>query len=248
MPKESYSPAPESVALTDKERLIEAIDKGMKRLPTLYAGKMDQRFDTNFPFSTQALGQRIRSYFSGRPVQKEHMPIKLDTLNGIPQKGRSDCVGASTISVFSTITGVTVTPDLYDKFLKVSIRRKMAVQEGEDIEVFPYVLNVLETSHFKDSFSSDVKVACRKGLSLSDISQIVKAAKERKDPYKLFILLPVASWNIEDNGHMVALQEIKQDEVVVYDPRIGTERTIPNDEFNKRWQYDNNRAIFIFAK
>lgn len=240
-----------NLAQVDTATVLETFHKGFNQLPRMLEG-MDRGFRSDFPFYTplNGIGRRILQRFSRKPSDQISNPIRMDSITGIKQQSNADCVGASFMSVFSEITGVSVTPELYDGFLQTALRHKLATQEGQGVKVEPFVFNVLSAPEFKKQFpSSEVTVALKRGLSLNQIFEIIQTTKDRKNPsYKLFTFLPFPSWTKEGGGHMVTLQEVTPTEVTLYDPNLGEQRIIGNEEFNERWKYDNKSAIFVFAK
>lgn len=226
--------------------LDEVFNRGFAVLPKLYSGDLHERFEYDFPFSIQSPGRRLLQTITRKQApQVSH--VKLDKLVGLKQRTDSDCVGAVAMSVFSTITGVTVTPEIYENFLQTALHHGLAVKEDQGIKVFPFALNLLMTPDFRNKFNSDVKVAYRNNLSSADLSVIAESAKQ-KSSYKTFILLPMSSVNLPGQGHLVALQEISPDGMTVYDPKIGEEQTLSNEELERRRKFSENGAIFIFSK
>lgn len=238
---------------TDNESLLKMFDAGLRRLPTLYGGGMDKTFNGYFPFTIApwklGVGKKIlRSVAHQSPDRNIH-PIELDPIAEIKQQSGSDCVGTAVMDTFNAITGIDVSPELYDGFLQTALKRGLAERDEEGIKVLPFALNVFSTPEFKRGFpSTEITVAYRRALSLEELSEIVKTAKEKKNPtYKTFVFLPFPSWVNPGGGHLVTLRTISPTETTVYDPRIGEKRILPNQEFNQKWTYDNKSAIFVFS-
>lgn len=243
-----------TLPLADNETLIKMFDAGFRRLPTLYGGGMDKTFDRYFPFGIAPWklggGRKIFQSVFHQSSDKEINPVELDQVNEFKQQNGSDCVGTAVISAFSTITGVSITPEIYDGFLQIALKRGLAERDDEGIKVLPFTFNAFSTPEFKQSFPApEVTVAYRRGLSLEELSEIVRAAKAKKNPaYKTFVFLPFSSWVNPGGGHLVTLRKIGPTETTVYDPRVGEERVIPNTDFNQKWEHDNKSAIFVFVK
>jgi hypothetical protein len=245
------TPPPGELTLLDNSTILKTFDAGFKRLPHMFEG-MDKVIHDEFPFPTPLaiIGRRIFQKISRGATEPSPQPIRLDPITGIKQKNDSDCVGAAIMSAFSEITGIPVTDDLYEGFLQTTLRHNLAEQNGEGIQVLLTAFNVFSTKEFKQRFpSSEATVALKKGLSLNRVSEIVKTTSDKKNPsYKLFAFLPFESWAHEEGSHMVSLQEIGLTETRVYDPNLGEQRTLPNDEFNRKWQHANKSALFLFVK
>lgn len=234
--------------------LLNAFDTGFRRLPKLYAGDMHKRFSGDFPFDIApwkiGVGRRILKKVSHQIPDQDINPVKLDPITEFKQQTKADCVGASIMSAFSEITGISPTQELYEGFLQTALKRGLAQREEGGVKVLPFAINVFSTSEFKRNVPSlDVTVAYRKGLSIGELSEIVRATRAQKSPpYKLFVFLPFSSWTNPGGAHLVTLQEIGLTTTTVYDPQIGEKRVLSNAEFNQKWEYDNKGAIFIFAK
>lgn len=217
-------------------------------------GGMDNRFEGNFPFVMHpwklGTGRKLVQKLSHKSSDQNVIPVTLGPINEVMQRNGSDCVGAAVMSVFSEITGASITPELYEGFLQTALKHRLTERDSEGIKVLPFVLNVFSTPEFKQKFpSSDITVAYRRTLSLAEMSDIIKTTKNKTNPsYKLFVFLPFSSWTRADGGHMVTLQEINSTETTIYDPKIGEKRILPNAEFNRRWEHDNKSAIFVFVK
>jgi hypothetical protein len=236
-----------SVNTTD---VLSVLDKGFKRLPKMFEG-MHHHFYSELPFYMPLIkGIDRRLFRLVKPEEaaaKDPIPVKLDPIVGRKQTSDADCVGASFMSAFSTITGIPVTAELYSQFLQVIAKGELGVPDERGTGVAAHVMNFFLTPEFRKSFPYlDVTVALKQNLTLEELSEIINFTKTKPE-YKLYAFLPFASWTIKGGYHMVTLREIDTAETTVYDPRIGEERVIPNPEFNQRWAEMHKSAVLIFS-
>lgn len=259
MPESSSSFSGRLSALLGKDRstsrettILNTLNLGFERLPTLFGGGMDRTISGDFPFGMApwklGIGRKLAQSVSHGSGSLAVHPVQLDEINEFRQISGADCVGAGFVSILSTLTGTPITRELYEGFLQTALNHGLAQQDRDGIKVLPFSLNVFLTEAYREQFPHPaVSVVYRRGLSLAELSEIVRTAKE-KNGYKTYAFLPLSSWVNEGGGHLVTLQELSETETTIYDPRLGDSRTIANGEFVKKWNHDDKSAIFVFAK
>lgn len=228
---------------SSQQKLLQVINAGFSRLPNIYPG-LDHTMNMPPGLPVVPWRQWLNFIVPSQSVPEEPS-VRLDPLLVIQQESEVDCVGAVSMSVLSEITGVPITPKLYGEVLESALRHKLAVQEEEGIHVMPFVLNVVLTPEFKDTYPNKVSVEFRKKLSLPELSEMVKKTRRRGRISKLFVLSPVESWLRAETGHLVAIQEIKSCEVTIFDPHYKELQEVPTSEFLIHWDFDERSAILV---
>ncbi|MGE5042388.1 MAG: hypothetical protein ACM3IJ_05815, partial [Candidatus Levyibacteriota bacterium] len=226
------------------ESAIRLLDAGLRKVSTMLDGELKRDFFPDLPFSP--LRHELKEGFRFFVKRKAAInAVELDHLPEVKQFSSSDCVGASFMGAFSGFTGIEPTRDLYGEVLQTAVKRGFAQHEGPGIKVEPFIFNVFSTPEFRNALG-DITVAYRKKLSLPEISKIVKTGHNKN--YAVYAFLPFASWINPGGGHMVTLRNIGESQTTVFDPRLGDNRTLPNAEFQERWNHDQKSAVLIFKK
>lgn len=206
-------------------------------------------FDNRLPFLPWKAKERFMVAITSRPASAAAVtPVDLDAIDGRLQISNSDCVGALTASVFSTVTGVDISEALYRQYLKTATTHGFGkVTEDQEVQVYPYILNALQLPAFERKYLKNTTVARKSNESLAHLSELVKRTRQRKGGYKLFVLLPISSQSFIDKGHFVALQQIGPDTVMVFDPKLG-QVEMSHQDLENRWEHSGNSAILVFTK
>ena len=231
------------------EKLLHVLDRGLPRLKGMVS-ELNHGFDGESPVPIGSFWKRLLFLPNNTPLLT---PVDLPTIINIEQQGKADCVGATALSIISIISKIPITSELYDSFLALALKHKLATQKGQEIQVFPTILNILTTPEYETAFPlQKTAIVYKKDLTLSDISKVVQDLDDlnnkKKQSNKLFALCPVSSWKDKGGGHAVVLQKIGHNTVTVNDPNETNKKEIPRDEFNNHWKYNHNSAIFVFNR
>lgn len=227
--------------------LLKVFDEGFPKIQNTVS-QLYHGLDGDSPVSIASLWKWL-SLPSPGLTNTSSMSVKLPHIVSMTQQGLADCVGAVAASVITTIADTPITPEFYQDFLSLALKHRLAVRDNSGIKVNPSVLNILTTPDYTSLFPSPaVTISYKRGLSLTDISQVVRDLSKKKNCYDLYVLCPVSSWKNVGGGHLIAMQEIDQDNVTVYDPNEPSNRVLSQDEFGRHWQYSHNSSIFIFCK
>ncbi len=233
---------------TSPDQLLEILDRGLPRLSKMPPG-LNRKFETVFSLPTDSIWKQLFGpLFTRTKVIDKPIPVRLEPLAGVRQQTGSDCVGAVTMAVLSQITGLPINSKLYEGFLITALKHRLATQEQDGIRVDPFVINILKTPEFESTYGIKSSIILRNELTLAELSEIARSARTMKNPYELFILNRVASWKNPGGDHLVAMQEIMTDGVVIYDPGEAKPRNLSFREFMRRWDYVENSAILIFVR